>query len=86
MHDDFEEQLSELLCDVRIPIENLAFALDQYILQRGRQLDAETRALLAGVRNSLDQVARSARRITDKSAHWAEDQPDAAATDRALAG
>lgn len=69
MIDDFEQQLSAVLRDVRIPLENITFALDQYILQRGRDLDPETQVLLAGVRNSVEQVARSTRSITEQPEH-----------------
>ena len=65
MQKDFEQKLTDVLCDVRIPIENVTFALEQFMHQRGRQLDTETRALLGGVQTCLDQVARSARQITE---------------------
>lgn len=86
MTEDLEKQLSELLCDVRIPLENIAFALEQHIRQRGRELDPETRALLAGVRSSLNQVARSTREMTQHTQVPRPGQPTSDLPAQALAG
>ncbi|MGF1502392.1 MAG: hypothetical protein ACFBSD_11305 [Paracoccaceae bacterium] len=46
-----------------MPLENVEFTIEQYLLQNGCRLDLETRRLLAGVRDCVGRVAVSTRRI-----------------------
>lgn len=57
---------ADILSDVRVPLENIAFALEDYMSRRGRELDGDTRTLLSGLRSAVGQVARSARRISER--------------------
>lgn len=52
-----------LLREVQLPLENIAFTLDQHLLANAPQLDLETRILLAGIRDSIDRVAEASRRL-----------------------
>jgi hypothetical protein len=53
---------------VQLPLENVEFALDQYLLAHGQRLDIETRVMLAGVRDCVGQVVASARRLLREEA------------------
>lgn len=57
------DRVGEVISAVQLPLENLEFALEQYLLANGQRLDAETRALLAGVRDCVGRVAGSTRRL-----------------------
>jgi len=48
---------------VRLPLQNMAFTIDRHLHDNGARIDPETRRLLAGLRDSLGEVADSARRI-----------------------
>ncbi len=50
---------------VRLPLENIEFTIDQFLLDHGTRLDTETRCLLAGVRDGVRRVASKARNATD---------------------
>jgi hypothetical protein len=58
------DQIGEVLAGVQLPLENVEFALEQYLLAHGQRLDTETRILLAGVRDCVGRVAVSARRLS----------------------
>jgi hypothetical protein len=49
---------------VQLPLENVEFALEQYLLSHGQRLDTETRILLARVRDCVGRVAVSTRRLS----------------------
>lgn len=57
------DRIGEVLSAVQLPLENVEFALEQYLLANGQRLDAETRVLLAGVRDCVGRVAGSTRRL-----------------------
>lgn len=57
------DRIGEVISAVQLPLENVAFALEQYLLANGQRLDGETRALLAGVRDCIGRVAVSTRRL-----------------------
>jgi len=57
-------RIDEVISGVQLPLENVEFTLEQYLLAHGQRLDTETRILLAGVRDSVRQVAVSARRLS----------------------
>jgi len=57
------DQIGEVLGAVQLPLENLEFALDQYLLLHGQRLDTETRILLAGARDCVGRVAVTAQRL-----------------------
>ncbi len=52
------------ISEVQLPLENVEFALEQYLLSHGQRLDTETRVLLAGVRDCVGRVVVSARRLS----------------------
>ncbi|MEM9145528.1 MAG: hypothetical protein AAGC57_04960 [Pseudomonadota bacterium] len=53
----------ETLASIRLPLENLEFTLEQYLMMNGCRLDTETRVLLACVRDCVARVAVSTRRL-----------------------
>jgi hypothetical protein len=59
-----DDRIGEVLSGVEIPLENVAFAVEQYLLSHGQRLDAETRVLLAGVRDCVGRVVVSARQLS----------------------
>lgn len=59
------DRIGELMSSVELPLVNLEFALEQYLLANGQRLDSETRTLLAGVRDCVGRVAASSRRLSD---------------------
>ncbi len=58
------DRICEVMSGVQLPLENVEFALDQYLLAHGQRLDTETRVLLAGVRDCVGRVVVSARRLS----------------------
>ncbi len=58
------DRIGEVIGTVQLPLENVEFALDQYLLAHGQRLDTETRVLLAGVRDCVGRVVVSARRLS----------------------
>lgn len=63
-----ETRLAEVVSDIQIPLDNLAYTVEAYLLANGARLDTETRLLLAGIRDCADQVADSVRRVARESA------------------
>lgn len=61
-----DETVSEVLSGVQLPLENIEFTIEQYLLANGTRLDTETRFLLAGVRDCVGRVAGSTRRVTER--------------------
>lgn len=60
---DFD-QIGEVMSRVQLPLENVEFTLEKYLLDNGQRLDTETRILLAGVRDCVGRVVVSARRLS----------------------
>lgn len=60
------DRIGEVMSNVQLPLENVEFALQQYLLANGQRLDAETRALLAGVRDCVGRVAVSTRHLSGR--------------------
>ena len=58
------DRIGEVISAVQLPLENVEFALEQYLLAHGQRLDTETRVLLAGVRDCVGRVVVSARRVS----------------------
>ena len=56
------ELVGDVIGTVQLPLANVEFALEQYLLANGQRLDTETRILLAGVRDCVGRVAVSAQR------------------------
>ncbi len=50
---------SKVIEGVRLPLENIEFTIEQYLLANGAWLDTETRCLLAGVRDGVRRIAGS---------------------------
>jgi len=61
--EDEPDRIGEVMCAVQLPLENLEFTVEQYLLENANRLDPETRMLLAGVRDCLGRVAVSTRRL-----------------------
>lgn len=69
-------QLSKVVSEVQMPLDNIAYTIEAYLLANGARLDIETRLLLAGVRDCADRVADSVRRIArQESADGASARP-----------
>ena len=62
-----DETMGEVLQGVQIPLENVEYTIEQYLLANGARLDTETRFLLAGVRDCVGRVAGSTRRLARQS-------------------
>ena len=58
------DQIGEVMSAVQLPLENVEFALEQYLLAHGQRLDTETRVLLAGLRDCVGRVVVSTRRLS----------------------
>ena len=58
------DRIGEVISAVQLPLENVEFALQQYLLSHGQRLDTETRVLLAGVRDCVGRVVVSTRRLS----------------------
>jgi len=72
---DGHDRLERLMADIQMPLENIEFTIEQYLLDNGTRLDPETRFLLARVRDSVGRVAVSTRRIASVEAHEPPAQP-----------
>ena len=62
----WRETATDVVDGVALPLKNLEFTIDQYLLANGCRLDVETRYLLAGVRDCLGQVVSSTVRLADR--------------------
>jgi len=58
------DRIGEVMSAVQLPLENVEFTLEQYLLSHGQRLDTETRVLLAGVRDCVGRVVVSTRRLS----------------------
>ncbi|HSF95290.1 MAG TPA: hypothetical protein VLA52_09715 [Thermohalobaculum sp.] len=58
------DRIGEVICAMQLPLENVEYALERYLLENGQRLDTETRILLAGIRDCIGRVAVSARRLS----------------------
>jgi len=58
------EFVGDVIGTVQLPLANVEFTLEQYLLENGQRLDTETRILLAGVRDCVGRVAVSAQRLS----------------------
>jgi hypothetical protein len=56
--------MGDVIGAVQLPLANVEFTLEQYLLAHGQRLDTETRILLAGVRDCVGRVAVSAQRLS----------------------
>lgn len=58
------------LDDVEIPLKNIEYTIQQYLMAHGARLDTETRVLLAGIRDGVGRIATSAgARADDGQGH-----------------
>ncbi len=60
---DEQYRVDEVLASIRLPLENVEYTIEQFLLANGCRLDVETRLLLAGVRDCVGRVAVSTRRL-----------------------
>jgi len=58
------DRIGEVIGAVQLPLENVEYALEQYLLDHGQRLDTETRVLLAGVRDCVGRVVVTTRRLS----------------------
>ena len=58
-----DDRLEDFVSDIQIPLDNVAYTIEAYLMAHGSRLDTETRFLLAGIRDCADRVAGSARRM-----------------------
>lgn len=59
-----DARLAEVVSGVQIPLDNLAYTVEAYLMANGPRLDTETRLLLAGVRDCAGRVAGSVRELS----------------------
>lgn len=62
-----DETVTEVLSGVQLPLENVEYTIQQYLLANGTRLDTETRLLLAGVRDCVGRVAGSTRQMVEQA-------------------
>ena len=55
--------MARAIVGVQLPLENVEFTIEQYLLDHGPRLDTETRVLLANVRDCIGNVAGSTRKF-----------------------
>jgi len=67
------DRIEQMMANVQIPLENIEFTIEQYLLENGSRLDTETRVLLARVRDSVGRVAVSTRRLSTEEMREAAD-------------
>lgn len=58
-----DPRLAEVVSDVQLPLDNLAFTVEAYLMANGARLDTETRYLLAGIRDCAGRVAGCVRQM-----------------------
>ena len=61
--DRWQDTSADVVEGVALPLKNLEFMIEEYLLEHGLRLDVETRYLLAGVRDCIGQVACSTRML-----------------------
>jgi hypothetical protein len=71
-----DPRLAEVVSDVQIPLDNLAYTVEAYLMANGSRLDVETRLLLAGVRDCAGRVAGSVREMAGQRAGALHPQPE----------
>ena len=52
---------ADRLDGIEIPLKNIEFTIQQYLMANGTRLDTDTRVLLAGVRDCVGRVAAVSR-------------------------
>lgn len=72
-----DSRLTEVVSDVQLPLDNLSYTIEAYLLANGARLDTETRFLLAGIRDCADRVAGSVRRLVVEAPGTVTSQPPA---------
>jgi len=54
----------DMMTCVQLPLENLEYTIENYLLTHGCRLDTDTRLMLAGLRDSVGRIAVSSRRLS----------------------
>ncbi len=62
-----DARLAEVVSDVQLPLDNLAFTVEAYLMANGARLDTETRYLLAGIRDCAGRVAGCVRQMAHQN-------------------
>lgn len=75
-HAAHNHQIGRVIRELHLPLCNLEYTVEQYLLSHGQRLDTETRLLLAGVRDCLSHLADCARDVARQPAGASE--PDSA--------
>ena len=58
-----KDPMASAIVGVQLPLENVEYTIERYLLDHGQRLDTETRILLANVRDCIGNVAGSTREI-----------------------
>jgi hypothetical protein len=61
-----DTRLAEVVSDVQLPLDNLAYTVEAYLMANGARLDTETRYQLAGVRDCAGRVAGCVREMAER--------------------
>ncbi|MEM9060446.1 MAG: hypothetical protein AAGD13_08270 [Pseudomonadota bacterium] len=64
----FDDPVATAIAGVQLPLENVEYTIEQYLLTNGQRLDTETRVLLANVRDCIGCVAGSTRQLVRERA------------------
>lgn len=57
-------QIGQVIRDLHLPLSNLEYTIEQHLLTHGLRIDAETRLLLASVRDCVGNLAACTRHLT----------------------
>lgn len=63
MKQSSNDPVTHAVVGVQLPLENVEFTIEQYLMNNGQRLDTETRVLLANIRDCVGSVAGSTREI-----------------------
>lgn len=61
-----DDEVGQVLADVQLPLKNVEYTIEQFLLHRGTRLDLETRCLLATIRDCVGRIAGSTSRVVDQ--------------------
>lgn len=72
---DGQDRVEQLMARIQMPLENIEYTIQEYLLQNGARLDPETRFLLARVRDSVGRIAVSSRHLCTAEMEARERRP-----------
>lgn len=71
-------EIAEVLSKVQLPLSNIEYHIERYLLEHGSRLDTQTRILLARVRDSIGTVADTTRGLSQTDHRTAREVEHAA--------